>query len=62
MTASSLADRRAGAKTGCALPIAKVKVAIKKQSPTSTAVFLVVVFVIPSSGSELAAGCGLSTG
>jgi hypothetical protein len=57
MTASSLADRRAGAKTGCALPMAKVKVAIKKQSPTSTAVFLVDVFVIPSSGFR--AGCGM---
>ena len=44
-----------------ALPMAKVKVATKKQSPTSTAVFLVDVFVSPA-GTELAAGCGLSTG
>ena len=40
-----------------ALPMAKVKVAIKKQSPTSTAVFLVDVFVSPSSGYR--AGCGM---
>jgi len=40
-----------------ALPMAKVKVATKKQSPTSTAVFLVDVFVSPSSG--YGAGCGM---
>ena len=40
-----------------ALPRAKVKVATKKQSPTSTAVFLVDVFVSPSSG--YGAGCGM---
>jgi hypothetical protein len=45
-----------------ALPLAKVKVVTKKQSPTSTAVLLVNVFVSPSSGYGLAAGCGLSTG
>jgi hypothetical protein len=38
-----------------ALPMAKVKVAITKQSPTSTAVFLVDVFVSPSSGHRSAA-------
>jgi hypothetical protein len=43
-----------------ALPMAKVKVATKKQSPTSTAVFLVDVFVSPSSG--YGAGWGMGHG
>jgi hypothetical protein len=37
--------------------MAKVKVATKKQSPTSTPVSLVDVFVSPSSG--YGAGCGM---
>jgi hypothetical protein len=40
-----------------ALSMAKVKAATKKQSPTSTALFLVDVFVSPSSAYR--AGCGV---